>query len=141
MSSRKRKRGGGEFGPRDVDKSALYNSKKAAWAHYFEEQRERIKDWKVLFELKQQLANVRHPTDHCENVLALLPLHLVQRMTECEKMFECPVCAEELNLTDETERKKLKMTTCGHFFCAHCLEGLPEPKKCPQCRTQIKVRI
>lgn len=130
-NNNKRKR---EFGPQDVDKNSLYRGKKTAWAHYFQEQREHLKDIDSLRKLKQSITPL-------SGILEKLPIHLVQRMTECEKLFECPVCAEELDLCNEDARKKLKMTTCGHFFCSKCLEGLPEPQRCPQCRTSIKVRI
>lgn len=144
-NNRKRKR---EFGPQDVDKNSLYRGKKAAWAHYFQEQREHLKDIDSLRKLKQHLKVAEQQiwsdlggTRGDYDILDRLPIHLVQRMTECEKLFECPVCAEELDLCNEDARKQLKMTTCGHFFCAKCLEGLPEPQRCPQCRTSIKVRI
>lgn len=48
-----------------------------------------------------------------------------------ESLTYCAICFEEY----EKEERIPLMLSCGHTFCKNCLILLPEPPKCPACRT------
>lgn len=51
---------------------------------------------------------------------------------------QCSVCMTDYNRTEEGDKEDITPVfgECGHTVCTVCEPQLPDPKKCPECRTR-----
>jgi hypothetical protein len=52
---------------------------------------------------------------------------------------ECPICLEEMGTDATDDTNEPLITSCGHVFCAECIErAVEEQWRCPMCRKEIR---
>ena len=119
----------------------LKNQRRYAWSKYFQLLEEHHDlEMRILGAMQQldragtraEPIDVEAPPPTEETVKSIperVTKEIEEMMGELKKNVECPVCL------DVIQKGSLKITGCGHKFCASCLERLDT---CALCRRKLK---